>query len=55
MSTFGCGQITRSTPPELSPQQSIADNTDGTGMRLAELRFRLVGQERSSTVLLTSL
>jgi hypothetical protein len=38
MSTFGHGQITPSTHPEPpSPRQPLADNTDGTGMRLAEL------------------
>jgi hypothetical protein len=38
MSTFGRGQITHSTPPESpSPRQPLADNTDGTGMGLAEL------------------
>jgi hypothetical protein len=37
MSTFGRGQITHSTPPKPpSPRQPLANNTDGTGMRLAE-------------------
>ncbi len=38
MSTFGREQITPSTPPEpTSPRQPLANNTDGTGIRLAEL------------------
>jgi hypothetical protein len=37
MSTFGCRQITRSTHPEPpSPWQPLANNTNGTGMQLAE-------------------
>jgi hypothetical protein len=38
MSTLGRGQITHSMhlePP--SPRQPLANNTDGTGMQLAEL------------------
>jgi hypothetical protein len=38
MSTIDCGQITHSTPPKpLPPWQPLANNTNGTGMRLAEL------------------
>jgi hypothetical protein len=37
MSTFGRRQITHSTPPKPpSPWQPLANNTNGTGMRLAE-------------------
>jgi hypothetical protein len=37
MSTFGCRQMTHFTPPKPpSPWQPLANNTDGTGMRLAE-------------------
>jgi hypothetical protein len=44
MSTFGRGQITRSTPPEpSSPRQPLADNTDGTGMRLTKLAILFGG------------
>jgi hypothetical protein len=37
MSTFGHGQITRSTPPNPLPQpQPLAKNIDGSGMQLVE-------------------
>jgi hypothetical protein len=40
MSTFGHGHITHSTAPEPPPPwQSLADNTNGTGMQLAELEI----------------
>ncbi len=44
MSTFGRGQMTCSTHPKLpSPRQPLANNTDGTGMRLAESAILLGG------------
>ncbi len=40
MSPFGRGQITHSTPPEPpSHPQPLANNTNGTVMRLAELEI----------------
>jgi hypothetical protein len=38
MSTLGCGQTTRSTPPNpLPPPQPLTNNIDGSSMQLVEL------------------